>query len=376
MRVLTDARVVYGDRVTPGWIAIDGDVIAAVGAGRPPAGTEVSVAGSYLAPGFVDIHCHGGGGGSYTSADAEQIERARTFHLSHGTTTCVASLVSDTTEALIEQMAALAPFIDDGRLQGIHLEGPWICERYCGAHDRAVLRAPDPREVQVLLEAAGNRICMVTLAPELDGAVPTIEHLVDAGVVVAVGHTDAGGHDVRAALEAGATVATHLFNAMPPLRHRHPGPVGALLSDPRVTVELICDGVHLHRDVVALAVAAASGRAVLVTDAMCAAGVGDGEYRLGPLHVRVADGQARIAATGALAGSTLTMDAALRFLVQQVGVDLPTASAAASGVGAQVLGLGDRGVIAAGARADLVVLSPHLQVEAVMRAGAWAVPLA
>ena len=353
-----------------GWIAVEGDRIADKGFGDPVS-VDVRLDGRVILPGFVDLHCHGGGGASYTSADPEQIGRAARTHLEHGTTTTNASLVSAYYDDLIVQIRALIPFVDEGTVHGIHLEGPWISPTYCGAHDPATLRHPNPDDVARILDVGDGRITMVTIAPELPGALESIERIVAAGVIAAVGHTAADGEAARAAVDAGATVATHLFNAMPPLLHRAAGPVGVLLTDDRVTVELISDGVHLGPEVIALTMATATDRAALITDAMAAAGAGDGIYVLGDLEVRVTDGQARLVSDGSLAGSTLFMDSGLRRAVRLADIALADASAAASAVPARTLGLTDRGALEVGHRADLVVLDDALQVERVMRAGRW-----
>ncbi|MFM8773167.1 MAG: N-acetylglucosamine-6-phosphate deacetylase [Actinomycetota bacterium] len=258
-----------------GWVSVDGELITGVGFDDSVVG-DVRLEGRTILPGFVDMHCHGGGGASYVSGDAEQIARAALTHRAHGTTTTNASLVSATYDDLAWQIRALIPFVDDGTLNGIHLEGPWISADYCGAHDPATLRDPDPDDVSRILEIGEGRIAMVTLAPELPGAVASIERIVAAGAVAAIGHTGADADHARAALDAGATVATHLFNAMPPLLHRAAGPVGVLLSDTRVAVELIADGHHLGPEVVSLTMMTARERSGLITDAMAAAGAGDG----------------------------------------------------------------------------------------------------
>jgi len=332
---------------------------------------DVRLDGRIILPGFVDMHCHGGGGGSYTSADPEQIEAAARTHLAHGTTTSNASLVSATYDDLERQIRALIPYVDDGTLHGIHLEGPWISPGYCGAHDPATLRDPDPDEVARILEVGAGRITMVTIAPELPGAIDSIGRIVAAGAIAALGLTGADADHARAAVDAGATVATHLFNAMPPLLHRAAGPVGVLLTDPRVTVELICDGHHLGPEVISLTMATARDRSALITDAMAAAGASGGTYVLGGLEVRVSEGVARLASTGSLAGSTLTMDAAVRRAVRMADVPIAVASRAASATPARALGLADRGTIAVGQRADLVVLDSEWVVERVMRAGSF-----
>ena len=353
-----------------GWIRVDGDRIAEVGLGDVES-PDVRLDGRVILPGFVDMHCHGGGGASYPSADPEQIARAARTHLEHGTTTTNASLVSAFYDDLIVQIRALIPFVDDGTLHGIHLEGPWISHAHCGAHDPAALRHPDPDDVSRILEAGEGRIVMVTLAPELPGALESIARIVSAGAIAAVGHTGADSDQARAAIDAGATVATHLFNAMPPLLHRAAGPVGVLLTNPGVTVELICDGIHLGPEVISLTMATAAGRSALITDAMAAAGAGNGVYVLGDLEVRVSDGVARLVSDGSLAGSTLFMDSAVRRAVRLADVPLSSASAAASAVPARTFGLADRGELSAGQRADLVVLDEEMKVERVMRAGTW-----
>lgn len=354
----------------PGWLAIDGDRVVEVGSGAGPSSGD-DLGGAWVLPGFIDIHCHGGGGATYTSANAEQFAIAAAEHLRHGTTTTNASLVSADHATLVEQIQALIPAVDAGVVHGIHLEGPWISAAYCGAHDPAVLRPPDPDEVAEILRIGDGRIAMVTIAPELPGALESIRLVREAGAIAAVGHTAATADDTRAAIEAGATVATHLFNAMPPLLHRAPGPVGALLADERVAVELICDLVHLSPEVVALAMSSAGGRCLLVSDAMAAAGIGDGDYRIGDLAVRVHEGEARLASNGSLAGSTLLLDRALRNAVQGAGRSVAAASEALSATPARILGLADRGTLAVGSRADLVVLDDDLGLVRVMRAGEW-----
>ena len=336
------------------WLRISDGVIAEVGVlGEGPT-PDPDVTVPLLLPGFVDLHCHGGGGASYTSADPEQIARVVAIHRAHGTTTSHASLVSASYDDLERQIRALIPFVDDGLLRGIHLEGPWISHRYCGAHNPETLRSPASHEVARILAVGEGRIAMVTIAPELPGAIEAIGVIVEAGAIAAIGHTGADGDTARAAIDAGATVATHLFNAMPPLLHREAGPVGVLLSDPRVTVELIGDGVHLDPEVIALSMSAAGGRAALVTDAMAAAGVGDGSYLIGDMRVVVTDGVARLRDGGSLAGSTLLMDAAVRRAVRLADRSLVEASAAASLAPARAMGLADRGLLAPGQRADLV----------------------
>jgi N-acetylglucosamine-6-phosphate deacetylase len=370
--VLTGGLIVT-DEVADGWVAVSGGLIAEVGTGPPPPGEQVDVDGALVVPGFVDIHNHGGGGGSFSSTDPAAALSAVRTHRRHGTTTLLASLVSDPVPVLRSQIAALRELVDDGELAGIHLEGPFISKARCGAHDPAALREPDSATVAALLAAGGGAVRMVTLAPELPGGVKAVRQLAEAGVIAALGHTDGVEEQIRPALDAGATVATHLFNGMRPLHHREPGPIGVLLEDPRVTVELICDLVHLHPTIVRLAAKhAGRGRTVLITDAMSATGAPDGSYVLGRLKVDVRDGVATLARNGSLAGSTLTMDVAFRNLVLGAGLDLLDAVHATSGKPAELLGISDRvGALRPGLSADLVVLDADLRPSRILRRGEW-----
>ena len=374
LTLVDEVRLIADDGgLKAGWILLDDDRISAVDIGSPPvvAGAMRQAGGGAIAlPGFIDLHCHGGGGASYLSGSTDQARRAASTHLSHGTTTSLASLVSAAPAALIAQIEALVPLVDDGTLHGIHLEGPWLASAYCGAHDPTVLRCVDPTELAALLTLGAGRISMVTIAPEVDGALAAIPRVTAAGAIVAIGHTGADAALITAAVDAGAQVATHIFNAMPPLHHRAPGPVGTLLLDDRVVVELIADLQHIHADVLALAIRLAGpDRVALVTDAIAAADAGDGAWRLGDLAVDVSGGVARLRDGGALAGSTLTQDAALRHVVQDVGLGLGVASQMLSRTPARVLGLSDRGTIAPGQRADLALLDDALSVIAVFRGG-------
>jgi len=317
---------------------------------------------------------HGGAAAAYTSGDPDDARRAAALHLRHGTTTTLASLVTAEISMLQRQVEALVDLVEDGVLAGIHLEGPWLSPAHRGAHDPSFLRPPDRATVGRLLTAGRGAIRMVTMAPELDGGQEAIRQVVEAGAVAAIGHSDATYEQTRTALDAGATVGTHLFNAMRPVHHREPGPVIALLEDPRARIELIADGVHLHPAVLGHAARSAGpDRTILVTDAMAAAGAPDGDYRLGSLDVRVTAGVARLDPGGAIAGSTLTMDAAFRHAVHSVGLTVLDAARAASTIPAATLGLPGVGSLRVGARADLVVLDHSLTVTRVMRAGAWIV---
>jgi N-acetylglucosamine-6-phosphate deacetylase len=370
-RVVTPARI-----LAPGWLLLGSDRILELGEGPPPRTPDLDLRDATVAPGFIDLHVHGGGGASFDTGTADAADVVAAAHLAHGTTSMAASLVTDTPARMVDAVRELALLVQDDRLAGIHLEGPWLSPRRSGAHQPGALAEPTPAAVESLLVAGDGAVRMVTLAPELTGGIEAVRQISTAGVVAAVGHTDATYDQTRAAIDAGARLGTHLFNAMRPLHHREPGPVGALLDSP-VDVELIADGVHLHPAVLRTAFAAKPGRTLLVTDAMAAAGSPDGDYRLGPMSIEVREGVARLAdgsGTGAIAGSTLTMDAAVRFAVRTAGLPLLDVVHAASTTPAAAWGLSDVGALEAGRRADLVVLDDGLEVVRVMRSGAWVSP--
>jgi N-acetylglucosamine-6-phosphate deacetylase len=377
--LLTADTVLTGSELLrPGWIEVSGDTIAAIGAGSPPHRPDHILGAVTVVPGFVDTHVHGGGGSSF-SAGAEQTATAAALHRRHGTTTLLASLVSEAPDDLLRQVRELATQVRADLIAGIHLEGPWLSAKRCGAHDPVLLRDPEPGELRRVLDAGAGAIRMVTLAPERAGGLEAIRHVVDAGAVAAVGHTEATYSQTCAAIDAGATVGTHLFNAMRPIHHREPGPVIALLEDPRVTVEVIADGVHidaaLYRHVTR---SAGPYRVSLVTDAMAAAGMSDGAYRIGPLAVDVADGVAHLAGTETIAGSTATMDRLFRFAVaHSIGHDglhrdeaLALAVRQSSINPARALGL-PCPALQPGTSANLVVLDTELAVSAVLYRGEW-----
>lgn len=382
--LITADTVVTGDEILrPGWIDVDrrSGRISAVGSGRPPRPADPDAGDKALGavtivPGFVDMHVHGGGSGTF-GIGLEDSRTAVELHRRHGTTSMVASLVTAQPQELLDQVSFMAEQVQDGLIAGVHLEGPWLSSRRCGAHDPGALRDPDTRELGAVLRAGRGTIRMVTLAPERIGGLTAVRQLVAESVVAAIGHTDATYEQARAAIDAGATVGTHLFNAMRPVHHREPGPVIALLEDPRVTVEMITDGVHLHpalyRDVTHTV---GSDRVALVTDAMAAAGMADGAYRLGILDVDVVDGVARVAGTETIAGSTATMDHVFRFAVRSSGADPDTAVLTAvrqSSINpARALGLPDP-TLATDAPADIVVLDDGLAVTGVLRRGRWVV---
>jgi len=287
---------------------------------------------------YTDIHCHGGGGHAFGDT-VEGTLAALGAHRAHGTSRVVASLVSEPLDRTARAMSVIreAMSIDAGVL-GVHLEGPFLSPARKGAHDPAALAIPTSDAVEALLDAAKGIIKQITIAPELPHALDAISRFVDAGVVVALGHTEADSAIAREAFDRGATLVTHSFNAMSGISGREPGPVGAALGDQRVTLEVIADGIHVDPSLIAMLFRAAPDRVVLVTDAMAAAAAADGRYLLGGLDVDVANGRAVIAGTGTLAGSTLTMDRAIEVCVA-AGVPADEALAAATTIPARVLGL-------------------------------------
>jgi N-acetylglucosamine-6-phosphate deacetylase len=359
-------RIVTPDGVVDGTLRLDGDVIAAIEPGT------VAADAPWLVPGFVDIHCHGGGGHTFTTGDATQARAAADFHLAHGTTTVFASLVSSPFKVMRAATIAYAPLVRAGVLGGVHFEGPYLAAACCGAQNPAFLRDPSLDEIGALIQAGGSGVVrMMTIAPELPGALDAISFLAAFGVVAAIGHTDATYRQTLDGVAAGASVGTHVFNGMRPPHHRLPGPAYALLRAPEVVCEFVADGVHLADETLEFAThTVGAGRAALITDAIAATGMVDGAYELGGQPVHVVDGVARLAtidgSAGSIAGSTLTMDAAFRRAVRVLG-SIVDAVAAASTVPARALGLTDRGALVAGARADIVTLDPDLQVIGVHR---------
>lgn len=375
--LIHSARLVTDHRVRErGWVLFDGDTIAAVGDGEHPetiaeaATTLVDAAGRWLTPGFVDIHCHGGGGASFDGGP-EAISTALRLHRAHGTTRTVLSLVTAELSDLQQRLAVIvAAAAADTLILGAHLEGPFLDIGHKGAHDPTLLRAPTPAAVEQLLGAGAGRLCQVTIAPELTGGMAAIEQFAASGVAVAVGHTAADYETARAAFDAGASILTHAFNAMDGIHHRAPGPVAAATATGGVTLEIINDGVHVHPQVARLAFAVAPNRIALVTDAMAAAGASDGGYLLGGLRVTVTEGIARLTDGTSIAGSTLTQDTALRLAVSSVGLNIETAVDALTRAPAHAIGRSaDLGRLVAGYAADAVLLDDALTVNAVWAAG-------
>ncbi len=339
-------------------------------------GTVVELDRRWVVPGYIDTHVHGGGGACANTDDPDEIISMGRFHAAHGTTALLATTLAapaDELEAAARAIARCAGRRDGAVVLGAHLEGPFLSPTRAGALDPEVFLEPDPAVLERLLSAGAGSVRVMTIAPELPGAQELIDSLVRGGVVASLGHTDATYAQARAAVQRGARGATHLFNAMRPLHHREPGVVGAVLDLPEVSCELICDGIHVDPAALRLAHRAKGTRGVrLVTDAMQAAGMPDGSYWLAGAEVIVTAGRANVAGGGAIAGSTLTMDAAVRNAVRFLDLRVEEASVLASANPARLLGLGDhKGAISPGLDADLVVLDEELRVCGTVVGGVW-----
>jgi N-acetylglucosamine-6-phosphate deacetylase len=377
---LRSERIVCPGQTIAGEVVVSRGRIAAVGpVGSGGDGFEVVELGdSWLVPGFIDCHVHGGGGAQCNTADPDEVAAVARFHAEHGTTGLVATTVAASVDELCVSLDAIARCAESpagATVLGAHLEGPFLSGVRPGAMDPETFLAPDLAVLSELLAAGHGRVLVMTVAPELPGALELIELLVRAGVVASVGHTDATYAEADAAVRAGVRGATHVFNAMRPFDHREPGVLGAVLDAVDVSCELICDGVHAEPAALRLVHRAKGTAGVrLVTDATEAAGMPDGEYRLGGLRMTVLAGRATIAGGGSIAGSTLTMDAAVRNAVRVLRVGVGEAIAMASTNPARLLGLGDRkGAISVGMDADLVALDDGLFVRGTMVGGSWVV---
>ena len=328
------------------WLEIEDGVIRSINSGTSPE-YDLRYDG-ILIPGFVDIHCHGGGGKYFASLTDSEITQVIATHRSGGTVAGLASLVTEPIENLIAQIKRLVPFAQRNEIAGIHLEGPYLSHARCGAHDPNLLRTPTIPEVQTLLDAGQGFIKMITIAPELDGALEVIEFLAKSGVIAAIGHSQSDATTAQKAIDRGASVVTHFNNAMPKVVDG-PGTMNsAVLNELRVSLELILDGEHIATSVVREIFEAAPNRIVMITDAMSAAGSTDGTYQIANLEVNVKDGIARLASNGTLAGSTLTMAKAFNHALNEIGISITEAVHAASTLPALILGRSDLGEIAVG----------------------------
>ncbi len=355
--------------------AAGGEPPAAPGDLTPCSARRLDAVGLLVVPGFVDVQCNGAVGVDIT-ADPERLWEVAAALPRWGVTSWLPTVVTAPPVIRTRALAALRsgpPGGPDGVRPfalplGLHFEGPFLAPERRGAHPAEHLRAPDPSLVADEGWGRQSGVALVTLAPELPRALDVVRELVAAGVVVSAGHSSASADEATVAIDAGVTGVTHLFNAMGPLHHRDPGLAGVALSDERVRVGAIADGIHLHPATVALAARALGDRLCLVTDAVAALGMPAGRVPLGELEAFATDEGVRLT-DGTLAGSDLSLDRAVRNLVSFARVSLPAAVAAATIAPAALLGLGDRGVIRAGAVADLTLLDTSGAVVATVVGG-------
>ena len=351
MIIQASSAIVDGALLGNTWIESSDGVITSVNPGihsNPDTTTN-----GVLIPGFVDIHCHGGGGHYFSAISPDSITAAINAHKKTGTTSLVASLVSESIEDLKAQIQRLIPFYNGGEIVGIHLEGPYLSHARCGAHEPSLLIDPTVEQLKELVVIGQGSIKMITIAPELTGAQEAIEYLASEGVFAAIGHTEGNFQDAAAATDNGASIVTHFLNAMN--KENTAGSIANfVMGDPRLTVELIVDGHHLSFEKVKELFASLGPRIIMVSDAMAAAGKGDGSYTIGALPVEVKDGVARLTSNQKLAGSTLTISQAFSNLIKHCGLSLEQAVHATATQPAKAFGLRDRGSIAVGMRADLL----------------------
>ena len=378
-RVISAPRVVTGERVlSPGAVALDGGRVAALLPQRPAAGEgHLRLDHGVLVPGLVDLQVNGFAGVDLAGADAAGWARVGEALAATGVTSYLPTFVTAPLDELAASLARAREARERGgggaRILGAHAEGPFLSPARPGAHDPAAMLDPSPAAVDRLLEAGEGVLAVTTLAPERPGGIAAVARLAGAGVVVSVGHSDARAAEVAAAADAGARMVTHLFNAQRGLGHREPGVAGQGLTDPRLTLGLIADLHHVHGAVCRLAMVAAPGRVALVTDAIAAAGMPPGRYRLGGLPVEVPEHGPPRRDDGTIAGSTLRLDRAVAN-VAGLGVALEKAVAAATRVPADLLGRADLGRLAPGALADLAWLDDDLGALATWVGGALAWP--
>ena len=343
------------------WLEIEDGVIRSINSGATPE-YDLRFEG-ILIPGFVDIHCHGGSGKYFAGLTDSEITQVIATHRAGGTVVGLASLVTEPIPNLISQIKRLVPFAERGEIAGIHLEGPYLSHARCGAHDPNLLRTPTIAEVETLLDAGEGFIKMITIAPELEGAIEVIEYLAKSGVIAAIGHSQSDAATAQAAIDRGASVVTHFNNAMPKVVDGPGTMSSAVINELRVSLELILDGEHVSTQILRDVFEAAPNRIVMITDAISAAGSTDGTYQIAGLEVTVRDGVARLASNGSLAGSTLTMAKAFSHALNEIGISITEAVHAASTLPALILGRSDLGEIAVGKSGFLNHLAKNGEIE-------------
>ncbi|MCD9024867.1 N-acetylglucosamine-6-phosphate deacetylase [Cohnella silvisoli] len=378
-------QVVNAKIITPsgvlknGSIRVKAGIITAIGNGTDsPVHSDIETIdanGSWVIPGFIDVHVHGGAGHDFMDAGTEGLAAITKFHASHGTTRMLATTLTasrdDLTAAIDRVSSFMSTSMPYAQIIGVHLEGPFVNVKWKGAQNPAYILPPQIEWLEDWVARFPGIIKIQTLAPETEGALDYIEKLALNGIVPSCGHTDATYEQIIAAADRGLRHAVHTFNAMTPLHHRQPGTVGAVLTDDRIIGEVIADGHHVHpAGIKLLTKAKGTNNVILVTDAMAAAGMPDGDYDIGGLPVHMSCGVARLKEGGSLAGSTLTMISAVQYLVREIGVTLEEASRMASANPARQLGIDDvTGTLEAGKAADFLLLDSSLELQTIWVGG-------
>lgn len=374
-------QIVNGKIVSPkgiiedGAVTVENGVITYVGstAGIPQDVAEletVDAAGKYILPGFIDVHVHGGMLEDFSNPSKAGIDAITKLHASQGTTTMLATTMTMPKDVLDEVLVEVQSYMENdmpyAQLGGVHLEGPFISPKWPGAQNPAHIVPPNKDWIEQWEEQYPGLIKQVTFAPEREGSHELIRFLRKKGIAAAAGHTDATYEDIMSAQAVGLNHSVHMFNAMTPLHHRKPGTAGAILSTPAISAEIIADGIHVHKAAIKLLASVKTDHnLLLITDAMSAAGLGNGDYMLGDLPVVVKDNVCTLKESeGTLAGSTLTMIRGFRYLVQEVGLSIERASEAASGNPARLLRMDHiTGSIETGKQADLLVVDTDLELQ-------------
>ncbi len=366
-----------------GWLIIKNEEIEDFGCGQPPVdlreavagkGSRVDLKGSLLGPGWIDIHVHGARGHDVMDGSRQALSAISDFKLQQGVTGFLATPLTAGPEKLARVLKNIRKYTRENpgsNLLGVHLEGPFLNREKAGAQNPEHIRNFSREIFQRWLDILGKSLKIVTLAPERPGAGELLEILQQKGIVAAAGHTRADYETMQQAFSRGLSHASHLFNGMLGLHHRQPGTVGAFLDSSQVTVELIADGIHLHPAILRLTTRVKPReKVILVTDAMRAAGMPEGRYELSGLEVEISGGEARLVDSGQQAGSTITMKEAVKKIFQETELTLPEAWRLASLNPAEKIGLAERtGSLAAGKRADLIIMSPDWKIEAVWHRG-------
>lgn len=378
-------RIINAQIVTPngvrsdGWLVVNGGIIVEVGhctdsVRNNPNHTNmetIDANGGWLIPGFIDVHVHGGAGYDFMDANEEGLRTLTKFHAAHGTTSILATTLTASRDELTAVLERISSFMSNpmpySQVIGVHFEGPFISLKWKGAQNPAYILPPQVEWLEEWVKLYPGIIKIQTLAPESGGALAYIETLARNGIVPSCGHTDATYDQLIKAADSGLRHAVHTYNAMKVFHHREPGTVGAVLTDDRIAAEVIADGHHVHPAGIKLLLSAkGKDNVIIITDAMAAAGMPDGDYTLGGLPVKMSGGVARLIDTGSLAGSTLTMISAVQYMVREIGIPLEDASRMASANPARQLGIdGVTGALEAGKAADILLLDASMDIQKV-----------